>query len=548
MPNHSLKHKIGLEHHGVRNAKETFWNLSTPELYEHIIKNGEGTLSHLGPVVVNTGKHTGRSPNDKFIVQEGSSQENIWWGKVNSPFPIDKFEALYGRVLAYMQHKTLYVQDCIAGADPDFNLHIRVVTETAWHSLFARNMFIQIHDQAKIETHQPGFTILQVPGFQAVPEIDGTNSETFVIVDFGKKLVLIGGTSYAGEIKKSVFSVLNYILPFQHQVLSMHCSANMGEEGDTAVFFGLSGTGKTTLSADPNRKLIGDDEHGWSDAGVFNFEGGCYAKAVRLSQKAEPFIYDCTRKFGTVLENVVIDPLTRRLDLDDNSLTENTRAAYPLTHIPNHIPEGRGGHPKNVIMLTCDAYGIMPPVAKLTAEQAMYHFISGYTAKVAGTERGMSREPSAVFSTCFGAPFMALHPSVYAKLLGDRISENDVNCWLVNTGWTGGAYGLGSRMEIAHTRAMIKAILDGTLSQANTWTDPIFGLAVPEECPDVPNEVLNPRNTWKRPEEYDEKARELASQFIENFKQYEEGTSPEIKAAGPQVQSAKVANLQQIKK
>ena len=548
MPNTQSKHKIGLEHHGVRNVENTYWNLSTPELYEHIIRNGEGTLSHLGPVVVNTGKHTGRSPNDKFIVQEPSSQENIWWGKVNSPFPIDKFDALYGRVLAYLQHKTVYVQDCIAGSDPKYNLHIRVVTETAWHSLFARNMFIQIHDRLKLESHQPGFTIIQVPGFQAVPEIDGTNSETFVIADFGKRVVLIGGTNYAGEIKKSVFSVLNYLLPAKHNVLSMHCSANVGEEGDTAIFFGLSGTGKTTLSADPNRKLIGDDEHGWSEDGVFNFEGGCYAKAIRLSKDAEPFIYDCTRKFGTVLENVIMDPATRRLDLNDNSLTENTRAAYPLTHIPNSVPERRGGHPKNVIMLTCDAYGIMPPVAKLTPEQAMYHFISGYTAKVAGTERGMSREPTAVFSTCFGAPFMALHPSVYANLLGEKIAANDVNCWLVNTGWTGGPYGVGTRMEIAHTRAMIKAILDGTLSGVSTWADPVFGLAVPEECPDVPPEVLNPRNTWKRPEDYDEKARDLANQFIENFKQYEEGTSAEIKAAGPQVQPAKVANLQQIKK
>ncbi len=548
MPNQNLKHKIGLEHHGVRNTEETFWNLSTPELYEHIIRNGEGMLSHLGPVVVTTGKHTGRSPNDKFIVQEPSSQENIWWGKVNSPFPIDKFDALYGRVLAYLQHKTLYVQDCIAGADPKYNLHIRVVTETAWHSLFARNMFIQIHDRLKLESHHPGFTIIHAPGFEAVPEIDGTNSETFVIADFGKRVVLIGGSSYAGEIKKSVFSVLNYLLPCKHNVLSMHCSANIGEEGDTAIFFGLSGTGKTTLSADPNRKLIGDDEHGWSEDGVFNFEGGCYAKAIRLSKKAEPFIYDCTRKFGTVLENVVIDPATRRLDLNDNSLTENTRAAYPLTHIPNSVPESRGGHPKNVIMLTCDAYGIMPPVAKLTPEQAMYHFISGYTAKVAGTERGMSREPTAVFSTCFGAPFMALHPSVYANLLGEKISAHHVNCWLVNTGWTGGAYGVGTRIEIAHTRSMIDGILDGTLSEAATWTDPVFGLAVPEECHGVPSEILNPRNTWKRPEDYDEKARELANQFIENFKQYEEGTSPEVQAAGPQVQPAKVANIQQIKK
>ena len=543
-----LKHKVGLEQHGIRNVKEIHWNLSTPELYEHIILNNEGKLGHLGPVVVTTGKHTGRAPNDKFIVKEPSSQENIWWGKVNQSIDIDRFEALYGRVLSFLQGKRLYVQDCLVGSDPKYNLHIRVITQKAWHSLFARNMFIQIHDRQKLEKHIPGFTIIHVPEFEAVPEIDGTHSETFIIVDFGKQVILIGGTSYAGEIKKSVFSVLNYLLPFKHNVLSMHCSANIGEAGDTAVFFGLSGTGKTTLSADPNRKLIGDDEHGWSEDGVFNFEGGCYAKAIRLSREAEPFIYECTRKFGTLLENVVIDPATRRLDLDDASLTENTRAAYPLTHIPNSVPERRGGHPKNVIMLTCDAYGIMPPVARLTPEQAMYHFISGYTAKVAGTERGMSREPSAVFSTCFGAPFMTLHPSVYAGLLGKKISEHHVNCWLVNTGWTGGPYGVGSRMEIAYTRAMVKAILDGSLSEAPTRRDPVFGFEVPETCPEVPGEVLNPRNTWKHPEAYDEKARDLAAQFVENFKQYEEGTDPEIKAAGPTVQAAKVASIQNLKK
>lgn len=547
MPQKILKHKVGLEAHGIKNIKEIFWNLTTPQLYEHIVRNKEGVVSHLGPICVKTGEHTGRSPNDKFIVQEPSSQDNIWWGKINKPFTVDNFEALYTRVLAYLQGKNLYVQDCLAGADPNYQLHIRVITEYGWQSLFARNMFIQIPEREKLENHMPAFTIIGVPGFNAVPEIDGTNSETFIVVDFGKQLVLIGGTKYAGEIKKSVFSVLNYLLPQKHQVLSMHCSANIGKKGDTAVFFGLSGTGKTTLSADPNRKLIGDDEHGWSDSGVFNFEGGCYAKVIKLSQEAEPEIFACTRRFGTLLENVVIDPNTRRLDLDNSSLTENTRAGYPLTHIQNAVPEKRGGHPKNVIMLTCDAYGIMPPVSKLTPEQAMYHFLSGYTAKVAGTERGMSREPTAIFSTCFGAPFMALHPSVYANLLGEKIAKHKVDCWLVNTGWTGGAYGIGTRMEIVYTRAMISAILNGDLNKAATVPDPIFGVLVPKSCPKVPSEILNPRNTWKNGQAYDEKARELAIQFVENFKEYESSVDAKILAAGPRIPDHKKATIKKIK-
>jgi phosphoenolpyruvate carboxykinase (ATP) len=527
-----LKHKVGLEHHGIRNLKKINWNLSTPDLYEHIIRNQEGVLSHLGPVCVMTGEHTGRAPNDKFIVKEPSSQENIWWGN-NKEFTVEQFDALYARVLAYIQGREIYVQDCHAGTDPENQLHIRVITEHAWHSLFARNMFIQIKDIAKLESHEPGFTIIQVPGFKAVPAIDGTNSEVFVIVDYGKQLVLIGGTSYAGEIKKSVFSVLNYLLPQKNKVLSMHCSANIGRAGDAAVFFGLSGTGKTTLSADPDRELIGDDEHGWSDKGVFNFEGGCYAKVIRLSKDAEPAIHECTRRFGTILENVLVDKDTRKLDLDDSSLTENTRASYPITHIDNAVPAGMGDHPKNVIMLTCDAYGVMPPVARLTPEQAMYHFISGYTAKVAGTEKGLSREPTAIFSTCFGAPFMTLHPSVYANMLGEKIAKHHVDCWLVNTGWTGGAYGVGHRMEIAHTRAMIRAILEGQLNNVETWEDPVFGLHIPEKVEDVPSEILNPRNTWKNPEAYDEKSRELASQFVNNFKEYEASVSKEVLAASP---------------
>ena len=533
MPQNVLKHKVGLETHGLKNLKKIHWNLTTPELYEHIIANKEGQLSHLGPVCVTTGEHTGRAPNDKFIVQEPSSQENIWWGKVNRPFSVEQFEALYSRVLAYLQGKEVYVQDCCAGCDPDHQTHIRVINEHAWHNLFARNMFIQIRDMAKLENHDPAFTIIHVPDFKAVPAIDGTNSEVFVIVDFGKQLVLIGGTSYAGEIKKSVFSILNYLLPQKQSVLSMHCSANIGKKGDSAIFFGLSGTGKTTLSADPERKLIGDDEHGWSDTGVFNFEGGCYAKVIRLSKKSEPEIYECTRRFGTLLENVAVSPEDRRLNLDDASLTENTRASYPISHINNAVLKGMGKHPDNVIMLTCDAYGVMPPVSRLTPEQAMYHFISGYTAKVAGTEKGMSREPTAIFSTCFGAPFMSLHPSVYADMLGEKIAKHQVSCWLVNTGWTGGPYGVGKRIEIKYTRAMIKAILEGQLDNVEKETDPVFGIQIPLTVKGVPKECLFPRNTWKNPEAYDEKANELANQFIENFKEYESNVDKKILDASP---------------
>ena len=546
MPQNVLKHKVGLETHGLKNLKKINWNLSTPQLYEHIIANKEGQLSHLGPVCVTTGEHTGRAPNDKFIVQEPSSQENIWWGKVNRPFSVEQFEALYSRILAYLQGKEVYVQDCCAGCDPEHQTHIRVITEHAWHSLFARNMFIQIRDMAKLENHDPAFTIMHVPDFKAVPAIDGTNSEVFVIVDFGRQLVLIGGTSYAGEIKKSVFSILNYLLPQKQSVLSMHCSANIGSKGDSSIFFGLSGTGKTTLSADPKRKLIGDDEHGWSDRGVFNFEGGCYAKVIRLSQESEPEIFECTRKFGTLLENVVLSKDARRLDLDDASLTENTRASYPITHINNAVLEGMGGHPNNVIMLTCDAYGVMPPVSKLTPEQAMYHFISGYTAKVAGTEKGMSREPTAIFSTCFGAPFMSLHPSVYADMLGERIDKHKVSCWLVNTGWTGGAYGVGKRIEIKYTRAMIKAILEGQLDNVETETDPVFGIQIPLVIKGVPKEYLFPRNTWKNPEAYDEKANELANQFIENFKEYENNVDKKILDASPKPVAGKGKSVGKI--
>jgi phosphoenolpyruvate carboxykinase (ATP) len=423
------------------------------------------------------------------------------------------------------------VQDTYAGADPSYRLPIRVVTELAWHSLFARTMFIN-PDARSTERHTPEFTIINIPSFKADPARDGTRAETFILMDFTERLVLIGGTSYAGETKKSVFTILNYLLP-QRGVMSMHCSANVGDAGDVAIFFGLSGTGKTTLSADPERRLIGDDEHGWSDDGVFNFEGGCYAKVIKLSPEAEPDIYRTTRMFGTVLENVVYDPATRALDLDDSTKTENTRAAYPLTSIPNIVPEGHAGHPQNIIMLTADAFGVLPPVARLTPEQAMYHFLSGYTAKVAGTERGVT-EPEATFSTCFGAPFMVLHPGTYADLLGKKLTEHKANCWLVNTGWSGGPYGEGQRMKIKYTRAMIRAILNGSLAEVETRPDPVFGVGVPVSCPDVPPEVLTPRNTWKDTEAYDRKARELAERFNKNFKKYEEGVSAEVRAVAPQ--------------
>ena len=526
------KPKIGLDAQGLTNLCNIYWNLNTPMLYEEVIRRREGYLAHLGPIVVRTGSHTGRSPNDKFIVREPSSEDKVWWGKVNQSFDAVRFEAILHRLQAYMQGRDVFVQDCHVGADKDFRMSIRVVTETAWHSLFARNMFRQVHDPGERREHIPQFTVIDIPHFKAIPEVDVTNSEAFIIVNFAKKLVLIGGTSYAGEIKKSIFTVMNFLLP-QHRVLTMHCSANVGPANDVAIFFGLSGTGKTTLSADPKRSLIGDDEHGWSDNGVFNFEGGCYAKVIRLSPKAEPEIYETTRRFGTVLENVAINMNSRRIDLNDDSLTENTRAAYPITHITNIIREGVGGHPKNIIMLTADAFGVMPPIARLTPEQARYHFISGYTAKIAGTEAGMGKEPKATFSACFGAPFMALPPTVYSELLGEKINKHKAKVWLVNTGWTGGPYGVGSRMNIAYTRAMVNAALEGKLDNVPYSYEPIFGLQVPAECPEVPKEILNSRNTWPDKSAYDAKAQELAKLFKDNFKQYETGIGKEIVLAGP---------------
>ncbi len=522
--------KYGIDHHGIVNPGDVFWNFNTPTLYEHIVRRDEGHIAHLGPVVVRTGLHTGRAAKDKFIVEEPDSKDKVWWGKVNKPISVEKFEMMFRRLQAYLQGRDLYVQDCAAGYDARYRLPIRVITETAWHSLFARNMFVRI-DREDRPSHVPEFTVIHVPNFQAIPEVDGTNSEAFILLSLSRKLVLIGGTSYAGEIKKSIFTVLNYMLP-QENVLSMHCSANLGPDDDVAIFFGLSGTGKTTLSADPNRSLIGDDEHGWSVDGVFNFEGGCYAKVINLSAESEPEIYETTRRFGTILENVRYDVITRRLDLNDSMLTENTRAAYPLSHIPNALRESMAGHPRNVVMLTADAFGVMPPISRLTPEQAMYHFISGYTAKVAGTEVGVT-EPQATFSACFGAPFMVLHPYRYAELLAKKIKKNNVTCWLVNTGWTGGAYGVGSRMSIAHTRTLLNAALTGVLSQSAFETDPFFGVAVPVSCPGVPETILRPKNSWKDPKAYDQQAAKLAGLFEENFKQFESDVPDAVKAAGP---------------
>jgi len=511
----------GLEVVGIAQTDQTHWNLPSSTLHEHVIRRHEGMVAHLGPIVVRTGQHTGRSPNDKFIVDEPGSRGNVWWGKINRPFDEVHFDSILARQCSYLGDKEVFVQDCYAGAAPRYRLPIRVVTEYAWHSLFARDMFIRELDPDALRVFQPEFTIIDTPRLTAQPEFDGTNSESFILVHFGRKLVLIGGTSYAGEIKKSVFTILNYLLPLR-QVLSMHCSANYGRDrSDVALFFGLSGTGKTTLSTSPDRRLIGDDEHGWSDDGVFNFEGGCYAKVIGLNAESEPEIFETTRKFGTVLENVAINPATRRLDLDDASLTENTRAAYPITHIPGADPAGVGGHPRHIFFLTYDAFGVLPPIARLSAEQAIYHFVSGYTSKVAGTEKGVT-EPQVTFSPCFGGPFLPLHPKLYARLLGEKIQKHQARCWLVNTGITGGPYGVGHRMAIKLTRGLIAAALEGKLDQVPTRPDPVFRLGALESCPGIPDNLLNPRASWSDPDAYDTKAAELSERFAVNEKQFDE--------------------------
>ena len=519
---------------GLDNLGHDYWDLPTPALYEEAIRRYEGMLSHLGPLVIRTGQYTGRLPKDKFLIREPSSESKIWWGKVNRPLEAAKFDALKHRLCAYLQGKDIFIENCYAGADERYRLPIRIISERAAHALFARTMFIRELNLEKLAHHHPEFTVLHAPNFHADPEIDGTHSEAFVLLHFGEKLILIGGTAYAGEIKKAIFTVMNYLLP-QQRVLAMHCSANYGtDENDVSIFFGLSGTGKTTLSADPERTLIGDDEHGWSEQGVFNFEGGCYAKVIRLSPEDEPEIYETTRRFGTILENVAIDMQTRHVNLDDSSLTENTRAAYPITHIPNTTRTGMGGHPKNIIVLTCDAFGVLPPIARLTPEQAMYHFLAGYTAKVAGTESGVT-EPQATFSPCFGAPFMALPPLTYAQLLREKIDQHKVNVWLINTGWSGGPYGQGKRIKLSLTRAMVKAVLSGALTNVNTKPDPVFGIGVPVACPDVPADVLEPSKTWKDSAAYDRKARELAVMFDKNFQENAADAPTAVKAAGPRV-------------
>jgi phosphoenolpyruvate carboxykinase (ATP) len=520
---------FGLENHGLENLAGAYWNLSIPSLYEHSLRRGESELAAGGGLVVTTGEYTGRSPKDKYIVDEPENTGNIWWGPVNNKISPEHFNTMRNRMLAYMQHKEVYVQDCYAGADPDFRIKVRVVTEQAWHSLFAQNMFINppVEEQANF---QPDFTVIHAPNLQSIPSIDGTGSEVFVMLNFAERLILVGGSHYTGEIKKTIFSVLNYLLPAK-DVLPMHCSANIGAGGDTAIFFGLSGTGKTTLSSDPTRTLIGDDEHGWSSNGVFNFEGGCYAKAINLSQEAEPEIYAASMRFGTVLENVVLDPATKMPDFYDGSLTENTRSSYPLHYIPGTSETGMGGHPENIVMLTADAFGVLPPISQLTADQAMYHFLSGYTARLAGTERGVD-EPQATFSTCFGAPFLPRHPTVYAKLLGEKIQKHGAKCWLVNTGWSGGAYGTGERMKIAHTRTMVRAAVEGKLSSVAVAPEPNFGLLIPENVPDVPKEVLNPKETWTDKSGYDTTARDLAKRFESNFEQFNDAVTDDVKAAG----------------
>lgn len=511
----------GLQSIGIDRKAETHWNLPSPVLYEHAVRRGEALIAHLGPLVVDTGGHTGRSPNDKFTVDEPSSRDRIWWGPFNRPISEEHFDRTWSRMREFLGDKELFVQDCYGGADPRFRLPVRIVTQYAWHSLFMRNMLIREFDERTLQDFHPEFTIIDAPGFKSDPAAEGTHSGTCILIHLAKKLVLIGGTEYAGEMKKSVFSILNYLLPLRG-LLGMHCSANYGvDRDDVALFFGLSGTGKTTLSTSPDRTLIGDDEHGWSDDGVFNFEGGCYAKAIRIREETEPEIFATTRRFGTLLENVVIDPETRRLDLDSAQKTENTRAAYPITHVPSADPAGVGGHPKNIFFLTYDAFGVLPPIARLTAEQAMFHFLAGYTSKVAGTEQGVT-EPQVVFSPCFGGPFLPLHPMDYAKLLGEKIERHGVRCWLVNTGITGGPYGVGRRIAMPVTRSLVTAALAGKLDDVPTREDRAFRLGRLASCPGLEADVLDPRASWSDPDAYDARAAELAAKFEENHDIYEQ--------------------------
>ncbi len=530
MPNAAARtNRYELSEHGLKDLKATHWNLEPALLYEQAMRLGEGILAEDGAFVVRTGQFTGRSPKDKYIVREEGTERTVEWGPVNQPLSERQFEGLYRRMLTFWEGREVFVQDCLAGTDPQYSMPIRAITQRAWHSLFARQLFVRPTAEEAAE-HVPEFTIFFAPEFRADPAVDGTGSETAVVIDFKRRVVLIAGTEYAGEMKKSVFTILNYLLPF-HDVLPMHCSANVGHDGRVALFFGLSGTGKTTLSADPLRRLIGDDEHGWSQHGVFNFEGGCYAKCIRLSRKNEPQIWNAIR-FGTVLENVVIDGDSRKLDFDSEEITENTRAAYPVEFIDNAMIPGVGGTPSYVLFLTADAFGVLPPISRLTPEQAMYHFLSGYTAKVAGTERGLGKEPSATFSACFGEPFLPRHPQVYAKMLGDKLRTHDVNCYLVNTGWVGGSYGVGERMNLPYTRAMVDAAIEGRLDDVHVKPHPIFQVLVPVEVPGVPAELLDARSLWKDGAAYDRAAADLAARFRKNFAKFG-AVEEEILAAEP---------------
>jgi phosphoenolpyruvate carboxykinase (ATP) len=522
----------GLSTQGLAPKGTVRWNLIPPELVAAAIRRKEGELADMGPFVAVTTPHTGRSPKDKFVIKEPASENDIDWGAVNQPMSEAQFEILLADVRGYLSTQDeLFVQDLYCGADPAYRLSCRYVTPNAWHANFVRNMFIR-PELAELAAFAPNFTILHAPEYQGDPAKHGVRSTTFIVLNLSKRMILIGGTRYAGELKKSMFAVMNYLLPKQG-VLSMHCSANIGPMGDTALFFGLSGTGKTTLSADPERGLIGDDEHGWSPTGVFNFEGGCYAKVINLSPEQEPDIFATTQMFGTVLENVELDPDTKKVKFESQALTENTRACYPLPYIRNHVPSGRGGHPKNVVFLTADAFGVLPPIARLTREQAMYYFLSGYTAKVAGTERGVT-EPQATFSACFGAVFLVWHPTKYADMLGELLAQHkDAHVWLVNTGWSGGAYGVGSRMKLAHTRAMVRAALAGKLDGVAVKTDPVFGLSVPTAVEGVPSNVLDARSTWKDGAAYDAQAAKLAGMFRDNIKKFGAAVSEKILAAGP---------------
>ena len=521
---------VGLSKQGLKPKGEIHWNLVAPELMKAAARRDEGEFAAMGPFVAVTTPHTGRSPNDKFVVKEPSSENDVDWGKVNQPYDVEHYNSLIADVRAYLDAQDeLFVEDLYCGADPAYRLSVRYVSPNAWHMAFVRNMFIR-PEMSALPTFDPNFTVLHAPEFEADPAKHGTRTGTFIVLNLAERTILIGGTRYAGELKKSMFTVMNYLLPKQG-VLSMHCSANIGKAADTALFFGLSGTGKTTLSADPERSLIGDDEHGWSKDGVFNFEGGCYAKVINLSAEGEPDIYRTTQMFGTILENVSLDPMTKQVKFEDQSLTENTRASYPLEYIKNSVFDGRGGHPRNVVFLTADAFGVLPPIARLSPEQALYYFLSGYTAKVAGTERGVT-EPQATFSACFGAVFLVWQPTMYADMLGQLLREHHSKVWLVNTGWSGGAYGTGKRMKLSYTRAMVAAALSGQLDTSELRTDPVFGLAVPTGIPGVPSEILDPRSTWPDGAAYDEQAKKLAGMFKKNFEKFP-NASEGIRNAGP---------------